>query len=283
LLLGLVVTAAVSLQQITSLSVPIARSTPIATLLLPILTGLSLRGAQALARRSHGAFLTKEGSFTWSTVSVFVILTIYDTVIVTLAITHLGPESWLKCALDEQWQRLYSGKNGDAIRRIQDRHRCCGLHSVRDRPYPLPIRGRGDEACVEMYEGRGHRSCFKRWRKDEQISAGLLVFVAVMTFLVKVVVILLFRARPSWSSPNDRYTTPAHLANNKARGSGRGKNRRIEAQYRDEPETDDEDSGKPKAITANDGEVNNNEPGDRLLPVVQPSRLQENGERNEWT
>ena len=94
----------------------------------------------------------------------------------------------------------------------------------------------------------------------------------------QVVVILLFRARPSWSR-NDRYTA-AHLTSSKPQGSRSG-NRRIEAQYRDEPDADGHSDGrKPKTITAGDGEVNEN--GDRYSSIVQPSRLQENEERNEW-
>ncbi len=112
------------------------------------------------------------------------LLVIYETVIATLALTHMTPPNDLSCHLERQWSWLFSNKNADVIRRIQDRHQCCGLHSVQDRAWPFPDRSHTAAACHEAF-GR-QRSCFGGWRQDEQITGGLILFVAVVAFLIKV-------------------------------------------------------------------------------------------------
>ncbi len=104
--------------------------------------------------------------------------------IATFSITHMAPASALICPLDQQWQHLWSSKDALAIRTIQDKHHCCGLHSVVDRPWPFPNKNRPVTACRDTL-GR-ERSCLGYWRRDQQVSAGLLLFVAVMCFVVKV-------------------------------------------------------------------------------------------------
>ena len=111
------------------------------------------------------------------------LLVIYDTVIATLSLTHMAPPDDLQCHLDRQWGRLYSNKNAGAIRSIQDAHQCCGLHQVKDKAWPFQDKNHGIDACVKMF-GR-QQSCFGAWRRDEQVAAGLMLLVAIMTFLVK--------------------------------------------------------------------------------------------------
>lgn len=112
------------------------------------------------------------------------LLVVYETVIATLALTHMAPPANLACGLGRQWENLYSNKNSAAIRRIQDAYQCCGLHHVKQMAWPFPDKNRGADACVKMF-GR-QESCFGQWRRDEQVSAGLLFFVAVTTFLIQV-------------------------------------------------------------------------------------------------
>jgi hypothetical protein len=71
-----------------------------------------------------------ETSFSWSAMLLVIWLVIYETIITTLALTHMTPPNDLSCHLERQWSWLFSNKNADVIRRIQDRHQCCGLHSV---------------------------------------------------------------------------------------------------------------------------------------------------------
>ncbi len=112
------------------------------------------------------------------------LLFIYDTIIATLALTYMAPPSDLKCHLEGQWAWLFSNKNVEVIRRIQDRHQCCGFNSVQDRAWPFPDRSHAAMACHEAF-GR-QRSCFGGWRQDEQITGGLILLVAVVSFLLKV-------------------------------------------------------------------------------------------------
>ena len=56
-------------------------------------------------------------------------------------------------------------------------------------------RNHAADACAKMF-GR-EESCFGEWRRDEQIVAGLLLIVAVGTFVVKV-------SRWAWSATQVR-------------------------------------------------------------------------------
>ena len=149
-----------------------------------MVTGLSLRGAQGLASRSNGSLLSAKPSISWTTVVVFMLLIIYETAIATLALNHMAPPGNLTCHLERQWGQLFSNKNAEVVRRIQDRHQCCGLHSTVDKAWPFPDKGHPVTACREAFNRR--QSCFGGWRQDEQITAGLLLLVAVVAFLLKV-------------------------------------------------------------------------------------------------
>ena len=166
------------------MALPISTVTATATIIIPIFTGVTLRGARSLTRRSHGGLGDAKNSFSWSAILLIMLLVIYETVIATLALTHMTPPNDLSCHLERQWSWLFSNKNADVIRRIQDRHQCCGLHSVQDRAWPFPDRSHTAAACHEAF-GR-QRSCFGGWRQDEQITGGLILFVAVVAFLIKV-------------------------------------------------------------------------------------------------
>ena len=123
-------------------------------------------------------------SFSWAAIVVFVLLVIYETAIATLALTHVAPPSELTCGLERQWSALFSDKNAEAIRRIQEQFQCCGFRSVQDRAWPFPDRDHTAKACVEAF-GRSS-SCLGGWRQMEQVTGGLILLVAVVTFLLKV-------------------------------------------------------------------------------------------------
>lgn len=123
-------------------------------------------------------------SFSWSAIIVFVLLIIYETAIATIALTHVVPPSELICGLERQWGALFSNKNAEAIRRIQEQFQCCGLRNVQDRAWPFPDRSHTARACVETF-GRSN-SCLGSWRQMEQVTGGLILLVAIVTFLLKV-------------------------------------------------------------------------------------------------
>ena len=70
------------------------------------------------------------------------------------------------------------------VRRIQDRHHCCGFNSPLDRAWPFPSRRHTAAACLEAF-GR-NQSCRDGWLGDEQVTAGLMLLVALFAFLLKV-------------------------------------------------------------------------------------------------
>lgn len=162
--------------RIRHLSLPISKITAVATLVLPAITGLSLRQSGDIdpARKSRRRFTT----------TVSVLLIIYYTIIITLSLTHMVPPDDLICHLDRQWQHLYSAKKQDSIKRIQDAHQCCGLHKAEDRAWPFPDKRHGTDACLSAF-GR-QKSCLGDWRKDEQVTAGLILLVTVVAALIKV-------------------------------------------------------------------------------------------------
>ena len=112
------------------------------------------------------------------------LLIVYETVIATLALTHVAPPSDLICGLERQWGALFSNKDAEAIRRIQNQFQCCGFRSVNDRAWPFPDRRHKAGACVEAFGRSG--SCLGGWRQMEQVTGGLILLVAVVTFLLKV-------------------------------------------------------------------------------------------------
>ncbi len=112
------------------------------------------------------------------------VLIIYETAIATLALTHMAPPSELICGLERHWGALFSNKNADAIRRIQEQFQCCGFRNVQDRAWPFPDRRHTARACVEAF-GRSS-SCLGGWRQMEQVTGGLILLIAVVTFLLKV-------------------------------------------------------------------------------------------------
>ena len=174
----------IALHRIRSLALPISTMTSTATIILPVITAVTMRGTQAFIRRSREGREGAKLEFSWSAVIVLMLLVIYETAIATLALSHMAPPNDLSCHLERRWASLFSNKRANEIRRIQDRHQCCGLYSVQDRAWPFPDRSHTAAACHEVF-GR-QRSCFGAWRQDEQITGGLMLLVAVVAFLVKV-------------------------------------------------------------------------------------------------
>jgi hypothetical protein len=105
---------------------------------------------------------------------------IYETIVATLASTYILPPASLACGLDTRWQKLFSGKDENAIKAIQDALQCCGFHNPRDRAWPFGH----PSTCGEVF-GR-NEGCLGEWRKAEQVDAGLFVLVAVVVFAIKV-------------------------------------------------------------------------------------------------
>lgn len=175
----------ISYHNIQSLSLPISGITAIAAVLIPVLNGASIAGSQLHDSRVRGSNPRKTAGFiSWPTVNAFLALTIYETVIATLALTHMVPPDDLICGLQRQWYRLYSKKDATAIRRIQDAYQCCGLVTPKDHAWPFQDKNNKADACITAFDR--HKGCLLDWRQDEQIYAGLLLLVALSAIGLKV-------------------------------------------------------------------------------------------------
>lgn len=153
--------------------------------LIPILNGASITGSQIHASRVRRSNPRKTAGFiSWPTVTAFLALTIYETVIATLALTHMVSPDDLTCGLQRQWNRLYSNKDATSIRRIQDAHQCCGLVTAKDHAWPFQDKNNKADACITAFDR--HKGCLLDWRQDEQIYAGLLLLVALSAIGLKV-------------------------------------------------------------------------------------------------
>lgn len=158
------------------------------TVVLPLITGVSTHGTSILVQR---ASKREKAQLTLPLLAVIGFQLVYETIVATLAITHIIPPSNLTCGLNEKWTFLFKTKNEKAIQSIQDSLQCCGLNSVKDRAWPFATVDNGHTVpskCAE-YTGRTN-SCFGDWRRAEQINAGMIFLVAVTVFIVKVVHIL---------------------------------------------------------------------------------------------
>lgn len=116
--------------------------------------------------------------------TAFLALTLVETIIATLALTHMVTPDNLTCGLRRQWDQLYSNKDATAIRRIQDAHQCCGLVTPKDHAWPFQDKNNEADACITAFDR--HKGCLLDWRQDEQIYAGLLLLVALSTIALKV-------------------------------------------------------------------------------------------------
>ena len=261
--------------------------TSIATLFIPFVTGVALRGFQLFACRPRRGREGVKFELSWSAVTVMILLVIYETAIATLALAHMTPLNDLSCQLERRWGSLFSNKRADEIRRIQDRHQCCGLYSVRDRAWPFPDKDHTAAACQEAF-GR-QRSCFGGWRQDEQITGGLILLVAVVAFLLKVclifaqksqiyilhkianfrvqlLILMIYRNRnPFRLAPSTAFSSFATDED----GDATNVQGRIGTAYHDDllPETGEQTARSQVHDERNDQETHTG-------PVVQPSRLQ---------
>lgn len=111
------------------------------------------------------------------------LLTLLPFTILILSIIYGVQSNLLACGLDTHWSNLYSAKD-DSIRVIEQSLRCCGLNSLRDRPWPFPARGVDATAC-ERTLGYTVR-CRDPWQRQEQIVAGLVFLASVLNWIVLV-------------------------------------------------------------------------------------------------
>jgi hypothetical protein len=270
--------------EISFLSLPIPKALALFAVILPFISGVSTQGTNILLQRSSKKNANK---LSLSLIAVIGFQLMYETIIATLAISHILPPSALDCGLNDSWQRLYGAKNDDAIRAIQDKFKCCGFKTVKDRAYPF-----GDHvASTCATDFHRSESCLVPWRAAEQANASWLLLVAVIVFIVKVhppspihiqqltgykvlSIISLF-TRPAWASSRWAQTFIQSIGEVEEEPEDRNRAvmRRLindgagDERYHDDAEEDDPTT--PRAL-----EVPNS--GDQG-PRIQPSQLVQSG------
>ncbi|PYI36379.1 hypothetical protein BP00DRAFT_432393 [Aspergillus indologenus CBS 114.80] len=188
---------ALSWARTAALLLPLPTWVPATATLISPITVLTLIATRVCSQQSN---YTTPRSYWWSTVSGILnqIQTIISTIVATVALAYIFPDSILSCNLDQQWQAFFQSKNSHAIRSIQDEFRCCGLRSLHDRAWPFKDRNHGDNAC-ELQLGY-QRSCFAPWRERQQSTSWMVFAAAILVFAAKIALIRLSGRRTSWMS-----------------------------------------------------------------------------------
>ncbi|KZF19979.1 hypothetical protein L228DRAFT_32965 [Xylona heveae TC161] len=196
-LIALIALSGYAFHTIRRLSLPVSSYLALTTTVLPAIAAFGGCTAHVLARCSRE---NQRGSTIWSYASqllIAIILLMYETVVATLSLSHIVPVSSLRCQLDDKWLALFQRKKTDAIRRIQDSHQCCGLHSVMDKAFPFPAKDVEPDACTRTFGWK--KSCFQDWQHDEQVMASLLLLVSILMFIGTILAVFLWQLRPTWA------------------------------------------------------------------------------------
>lgn len=163
---------------------PLPTSIPVITTLLSPITILAL-----IATKLFTPVATRDTSTTnlyrWRILSVIdQIHSIASTIIATVVLTYLFPNSIFSCRLEQQWQSFFQARDATAIRAIQDTFRCCGLRSIHDRAWPFKDRDHGDNACELQYGYR--QSCLVPWGSQQRVASWMVFTAAFLVWAVKV-------------------------------------------------------------------------------------------------
>ncbi|GAB7335587.1 hypothetical protein MBLNU13_g07920t1 [Cladosporium sp. NU13] len=168
-LLLLTTLAAYALHRNDFLSLPIPNILGALCIALPPLAGVALETTTSLLATANRTSTSTTKPLTLTTTSnnnnrprlspsratqiqqtVVALLLIYETVLATLAGTHLRASD---CELREKWQGMFHAKDAQGIRAIQEALQCCGFGSTKDMAWPFPGQGRGAGECVARAEG----------------------------------------------------------------------------------------------------------------------------------
>ncbi|CZT22912.1 uncharacterized protein RCC_08619 [Ramularia collo-cygni] len=188
-LIALTFLAAYALHQTHKYSLPIPTILSALTVALPPLAGITLETLVSFQYQ----LASKKGATQTSKIFQFVngAFLIYETILATLAGTHIYPIGGLLCPLHDKWQDLFSKKDSGRIRQIQNAFQCCGFSTTKEMAWPFPGNGRGADACVVRYAERAGKACLGSWRDMERKVAIILMVVPLGVFLWKVALFLL--------------------------------------------------------------------------------------------
>lgn len=266
----------------SKLSLPIPKSLAGFTSSLPIIAGLLLEGSYDLTHRrsKRNRPVPSPPPTALYTIIANVLILVYSTVVITLLGTHTGPTSSLLCGLDDRWGSLYSAKDGDAIRTIQDTFKCCGLHSTHDKAFPFPFGEKNDHHLCEKIVG-WKQSCFESWRGAEQSMSGVLMGVVGLVVIWQLAIVVAPSPR-SWF--RKILAQPVEPADDEEQGNSNSPRRAIAYQDTDnriteEDQSEDENENGNKRRKGIEGRTKDALPGGRSNGgQALPSHA-----TNEWT
>lgn len=135
---------------------------------LPYLTRSSMHTPKSLLNPTHPAIPQ-------------VLQGILTTVLATLYATYIVPGDAQTCELSTLWQRLFRGKNDQAIRAVQDTFECCGFRSVKDMAWPFPPAA---VPCTTRFDR--DLACHGPWTSALQRNSGVQFGVVVVVGLLQV-------------------------------------------------------------------------------------------------
>ncbi|QIW97740.1 hypothetical protein AMS68_003258 [Peltaster fructicola] len=249
-LLVLTALAAYGLYSANDLSLPVPNILSALAVALPSLAGLALETSSSMtsARRTNASAHVRP--YVLQVVSAFFL--IYETVLATLAGTHLAPVGTLDCALFKQWQHLFRIKDEQSVRRIQDRFDCCGYRSPQDMAWPFPQRNAGIDAgaCVSRFQRSV--ACFEPWQEAERRVAGFLLAVALSMFIWQMLFLYIGPEETSWLPSTIRL--PSDTANGR---------RQRQIAYRDDEARDESSIAGAVRILNGDAQFASNIEGGR--------------------
>lgn len=168
------------------LSIPLSDGLAYATTLLPIVAGLLLEGGYDLTRVQERRRRRPRGDTTRPPLVIVAntLIFIYSSVVITLLGTHAAPPASLDCALRERWTTMFSHKNVEGIRTIQEAFKCCGLKNSRDMAWPFPDKTHDAFSCEKTFAHTN--GCLGAWKGEEQRMAGLLMGMVGLVFIWQV-------------------------------------------------------------------------------------------------
>ncbi|KAM0282919.1 hypothetical protein ACHAQH_002730 [Verticillium albo-atrum] len=190
LLLG----AAIALH-ITSanLSLPIAPSITLITILLPVLATFNTLYYPRLLHAARATSSSIERILPQALQSLQAILT---TALASLLLQYTLSSPLLDCTLNTTWQRLFHAKSASRIRAIQDAFDCCGFRSPSDRPWPFPSRDVSPLQCATRFDRTA--PCADRWRAALQRNAGLTLAVVLTVGCLQITSLVMARGANTW-------------------------------------------------------------------------------------
>ncbi|KAI0381675.1 hypothetical protein F5Y04DRAFT_288506 [Hypomontagnella monticulosa] len=267
-LLLVVLTAIAIYVQVTSstLSLPLSTGTTVLTIILPFLAAAnviympSLRNLMQQRSASQYALLQQ-----FLPIISQIIQGVLTVVLATLSAQGFTPGRTLQCALEGNWQRMWSAHDGRSIERIQDAFACCGFNGMKDRAWP-------PNQCPDVYKNR-HIICNGPWGAVMQRTAGLEFAVAVTVGILQMIALALFTLRNSADGGARMGYRPI------VRGIGSNPHDRL---LRNGTANNDDDENTPEVEdnTGNDrqgyGTLDDDGPNHR----IEPSGLGD--ERNNW-